>query len=104
MTTFWKVACQEDLYPGMWQRWLKNQCVAVGWAEKWGYKLEGASTNKGWSAARNALNQMSVGDVVVVALRNNRVGRIGTITAHWFLQDPAWKMGKWDAASSFDGI
>lgn len=80
MTTLWKVACQEDVYPGMWQRWFKNQCVAVGWAEKWGYKLEGVSTNKGWSAARNALNQMSVGDVVVVALRDHRVGRIGTIT------------------------
>lgn len=29
MTTLWKVACQEDLYPGMWQRWFKNQSVAV---------------------------------------------------------------------------
>ena len=32
MKTLWKIACQEDVYPGMWQRWFKNQCVAVGWA------------------------------------------------------------------------
>jgi hypothetical protein len=65
----------------MWQRWFKNQCVAVGWAAKWGYKLDGSSIGgKGWSAARNALNQMGVGDLVIVALRGHRVGRIGTIT------------------------
>jgi hypothetical protein len=43
MTALWKVACQEAVYPGMWQRWFKNQCVAVGWAAQWGYRLNGLS-------------------------------------------------------------
>jgi hypothetical protein len=28
MPVLWKVAWQEDVYLGMWQRWYKNQCVA----------------------------------------------------------------------------
>jgi hypothetical protein len=28
MQVLWKVACQEDVYLGMGQRWYKNQCVA----------------------------------------------------------------------------
>lgn len=82
MTVLWKVACQEDVYPGMWQRWFKNQCVAVGWAAVWGYKLDGKSRGgRGWSAARNALEEMNPGDFVVVALRGHRIGRLGQITA-----------------------
>lgn len=81
MAVLWKVACQEDVYPGMWQRWFKNQCVAVGWAAAWGFKLDGPSEGgKGWSAARNALKQMQRGDFVVVALRGHRIGRLGQIT------------------------
>jgi hypothetical protein len=81
MTTLWKIACQEDVYPGMWQRWYKNQCAAVGWAAAWGYKLNGPSEGgKGWSAARNAIKEMQLGDYIVVALRGHRVGRLGQIT------------------------
>jgi hypothetical protein len=58
----WKVNCQENLYPGMWQRWFKNQCAAVGWAAKWGYTLDGSSRlDHGWSTARNAISRMQVG-------------------------------------------
>jgi hypothetical protein len=82
MTVLWKVACQEDKFPGMWQRWYKNQCVAVGWAAAWGYKIEGKTEGgKGWSAARNALKEMQPGQFVIVALRGNRIGRLGQITA-----------------------
>ena len=90
MKKLWKIACQEDVYPGMWQRWYKNQCVAVGWAAKWGFKLHGPSDGgRGWSAARNALNEMEVGDYVVVALRSHRVGRIGEITGK-AISDDEW--------------
>ncbi len=76
----------------MWQRWFKNQCVAVGWAAKWGFKLTGPSDGgRGWSAARNALNEMSIGDSVVVALRGHRVGRIGTITGK-AIGDDQWDL------------
>ena len=77
----WKVTCKEDIYPGMWQRWYKNQCVAVGWASAWGFKLNGETEGgKGWSTARNAIKEMQSGDFVVVSLRGHRVGRLGQIT------------------------
>jgi len=79
--TLWKIACQEDRYPGMWQRWFENQCVAVGWPSKSGYKLHERTKKKGgWNRARNEIQRMKVGDKIIVALRNNRVGRLGEIT------------------------
>ena len=80
MPTLWKVTCQEDVYPGMWQRWFKNQCVAVGWPPKLGYSLDGVTRERGWSVARNAIKRMKEGDYVVVALHGNKVGRLGQIT------------------------
>ena len=81
MSTLWKITCKEDIYPGMWQRWFKNQCVAVGWASAWGYKLNGETEGgKGWSTARNAIKDIDIGDYVIVALRGHRVGRLGQIT------------------------
>ena len=71
----------EDEYPGMWQRWFKEQCVAVGWAHSWGFRLDGKTKGGlGWNIARKAIQEMAVGDYVIVALKNNRVGRIGQIT------------------------
>ena len=91
MTKLWKVACQENVYPGMWQRWFKNQCAAVGWAGKWGYLLNGKTKGgRGWSAARNALNEMAIGDLVVVALQRNRIGRLGEITGK-AIEDDQWE-------------
>ena len=81
MTTLWKIACQEDKYPGMWQRWFKNQCVAIGWPRERGYKLNGKSegSSRGWSAARNAIKEMAMGDLVLVSLKGHRIGRLGEI-------------------------
>jgi hypothetical protein len=88
----WKVYCEEDRCPGMWQRWFVNQCVAVGWAGKWGYQLTGDRATKrgswarynseyvGWSGVRWALDEIKPGDLVVVALKGHRVGRIGEVT------------------------
>lgn len=90
MSELWKVTCKEDVYPGMWQRWFKNQCVAVGWASAWGFKLHGETQgNKGWSTARNAIKDMNIGDYVVVALRGHRVGRLGQITGK-AIEDDQW--------------
>jgi hypothetical protein len=91
MGELWKVTCQEDVFPGMWQRWYKNQCVAVGWGPSEGYKLEGSKKGgKGWNTARNAIKEMQLGDYVIVALRGNRVGRLGMIT------DKAIKDDQWN--------
>jgi hypothetical protein len=76
----WKIFCMEKDYPGMWQRWYKNQCVAVGWAGMWGYRLHGKTKGgKNWEICRRALKEMKVGDYVVVALPHSKIGRIGEI-------------------------
>ncbi len=118
--TLWKVNCLEHRYPGMWHRWYRHQCVAVGWYAGWGYKLEGQTDSSGWSRARSALQRIKVGDHVVVALRGNRVGRIGQVTdtriddEQWeplvppTKQDPDGEMGRrvlvrWDMTVGPDG-
>lgn len=53
----WKVHCLEDYYPGMWHRWYRHQCVAIGWPPpKW--KLRGRSGSSGLVRARNALTSV----------------------------------------------
>jgi hypothetical protein len=107
MTTLWKINCMEDCYPGMWHRWYREQCVAVGWYAKWGFTLEGTGKkDPGWARARSALNRVAVGDHIVVALRGHRVGRIGEVTGklvgdeHWeplvprTKRDPDGEMGR----------
>lgn len=103
----WKVNCMEDRYPGMWHRWYRHQCVAVGWYAGWGYKLQGQTKkSRGWARGRSALQRIAVGDYVVVALRGHRVGRIGEVTGkriddeHWdplvprTKRDPDGEMGR----------
>jgi hypothetical protein len=70
----------ENKYPGMWQRWYKHQCVAIGWPPEFGFHLEGPSKDYGWSRARNAAKQINVGDAVIVGLRGNRIARLGYVT------------------------
>jgi Endonuclease NucS len=69
----------EDKYPGLWPRWFKNQCVAVGWHAAWGYTLDGKSPHKSWTEARNCLKRVQERDLLVVQLAHNRVGRVGEV-------------------------
>ena len=86
----WKVACLENEYPGMWQRWYRQQCVGIGWGPDDGFKLDGPTQGgAGWSRAREALKIVAIGDHVVVALRNNRVGRLGQVTGK-AIADSEW--------------
>jgi hypothetical protein len=78
--TIWKINCMEDKYPGMWQRWFRNQCVAVGWRGKSGYPLSGPSGDSGWRHTRAALQRIKIGDFIVASLKGNRIGRFGKIT------------------------
>jgi len=89
MTKLWRVNCQEKEFPGMWQRWYKNQCVAVGWSAYRGFKLDEKSKNKGWNVARKALKAMERGDYIIVSLRGHRVGRLGRIT-NKLIGDDEW--------------
>lgn len=88
----WKVNCQENEYPGMWQRWFRQQSVGVGWPAEKGYHLEGPTKGgrHAWSKARAALKAISVGDDIVVALRGHRVGRFGRVTAK-AIGDAEWE-------------
>lgn len=86
----WKINCMENRYPGMWQRWFRHQCVAVGWYHGWGFNLVGTTEGgQGWSRARKLLQEISIGDHVVVALRHHKIGRLGEVTGkevsdeHW---------------------
>ena len=80
MSRLWKIHCKEDEYPGMWRRWFRNQCVAVGYSSAFGFTLEGRSIAKNWTETRRAIQDMEIGDYVVVSLPNKRVGRMGQIT------------------------
>ena len=83
----------ENDYPGMWQRWYRNQCVAVGWHAKWGYPLSGEITASqhvaAWTRARSAIKRIEIGDVIVVSLRGHRVGRLGEVTGK-AIEDNQW--------------
>ncbi len=87
----WKVYCEDHKYPGLWQRWYKNQCAAVGWSSEWGFNLEGETKRLGgWLNTREHLRRMQIGDVVVVTLNDNRIARIGTITG-MAVEDDHWE-------------
>lgn len=88
----WKFHCEEERHPGMWQRWFKNQCVAVGWASKWGFKLKGKTKgNQGWKRVRRIISeQIKPGDFVIVSLPRHRIGRIGEVTGK-AVEDNDWQ-------------
>jgi hypothetical protein len=80
----------EQKYPGLWQRWFKHQCVAVGWYAKWGFRLDGKTKyDRGWAVTRNALKQIQKDDWIVVQLKNHRVGRIGQVVSKE-IEDDQW--------------
>jgi hypothetical protein len=70
----------ENEFPGLWHRLYRHQCVAVGWPPpRW--KLNGKTRDRGLARVRNAVSRMAVGDYVVAALKGNRLGRVGQVTA-----------------------
>ena len=77
----WKITCMEDDWPGLWHRWIRHQCVTVGYSPTWGYKLVGGKTKgeRDWIKARNALADIEIGDVIVAALPGRRIGRLGEV-------------------------
>jgi hypothetical protein len=95
----------ENAYPGLWQLWFKKQCVTDGHSpydqecKMMGGKTKGQDD---WIKTRNALNKMKHGDLIVVALPDRRIGRIGEVIRkmvkdeEWdplFPGDSDWKKG-----------
>lgn len=90
MSTLWQVRCMENQFPGMWQRWFKHQCVAVGWPSGERYKLhEDPAYDKNWSETRSLLKTVQSGDYVVALLHGRRVGRLGEVTGK-AIEDNEW--------------
>ena len=89
----WKINCMEETFPGMWQRWFRSQCVAVGWHSAWGFPLTGPISDekhrRAWSRARSSLLKIQVGDHIIVSLRGHRVGRLGEVTGK-AVEDGDW--------------
>lgn len=87
--TCWKVYCDEKESPGLWKRWFKAQCVAVGWAPNYGFRLEGKTkTGHGWPGVRRTLLSIELGDRILVQSPHNRVGRVGRVTRA--LREDSW--------------
>lgn len=71
MPTIWKVYCQEDEYPGLWQRWYRSQCAAIGYhPREYGFP----------PIIRETLGRVRPRDYVIAYLGKNRLGRLGQIT------------------------
>jgi hypothetical protein len=89
IVNYWKIFCMEQRYHGLWQRWFKHQCVAVGWPAAWGFRMNGKAKNRGWAVARRALKRIQDGDWIIVQLKNHRVGRIGQVV-NKEIKDDQW--------------
>lgn len=89
--TLWKVHCSEHVHPGIWRHWYRNQCVAVGWPPQDGFsfELEGTAMERGWRMAKRALQQIAIGDTILVSFNASRIGRIGTVSG-LHLRDGDW--------------
>lgn len=79
----------EDKYPGLWQRWFRHQCVAVGWPPGRGYTLEGNAKKRSWAVGRKALKRIENDDWILVQLRGHRVGRVGQVVSKK-IKDNEW--------------
>lgn len=86
----WKVYCEEKKFPGLWRRWLREQCVAVGWFSGWGFRLNGDTKDRGWAGARTVLRQIKAGHFIAVHLHGGRIGRIGEVVRSE-VQDDKWR-------------
>lgn len=80
--SYWIVTCPEPkIRGGVWRRWYRENCVAVGWyPPTWSFDAQGEDT-EGWPFARNRLKRMRAGDKVIPFLLKSRIGPVGTIRA-----------------------
>ncbi len=87
----WRITCLEDDYPGLWQLWFKKQCVTDGHSPYEGWEMVGGKKrDRDWIATRNALDEIQPGHLIVVALPDCRVGRIGKVVGKK-VSDKEWK-------------
>lgn len=76
---YWIVICPEpDVRGGVWARWYREKCVAVGWYPP-DYCFEGQTDDPGWTYARNRLREIRPGDKIIPFLMKWRIGPVGTV-------------------------
>jgi hypothetical protein len=89
----WKVTCQEDKYPGLWQRWFKDHLVAVGYPPNWLREIESKNTKEwrgGWKRVKNRLSEIQIGHLIVVQLPGRRIGRLAQVIKKR-IEDAQWE-------------
>ena len=102
MANYWGVICNEPNAPGVWQKWLVANCVAIGWPPPT-YQLEGPSNTPGWDSARAFAQQVSPGDIVIPYLLRWRFGIPGEVVKV-AIADNEWNptLGKGEYADNPD--
>ncbi|HEY0308313.1 MAG TPA: endonuclease NucS domain-containing protein [Acidobacteriaceae bacterium] len=86
----------EDQFPGLWQTWFLEQTAAIGWPPN-RFSLHDSTRDTAWKLARQAAQKVTIGDKIIVQLKDNHVGRIGTVIAvrikddEWLATVPATK-------------
>src|SRR5258708_36729791 len=79
----WIVICPEPSIRGLWARWYRENCVAIGWGPP-NWSMEGQSDPSvgfihGFHYARNCLRRIRPGDKVIPFLKEWRIGPVGTV-------------------------
>jgi hypothetical protein len=114
--TLWKLYCPEDEYPGLWRLWFTNQCVAVNFPPSY-WTARGGKAH--WRRMKKLMEQIRPGHMVVAALPERRVGRLGVVVSveinQWYplvLESDEWDEGefgqrvlvRWDLLNSPDNV
>jgi hypothetical protein len=88
-TEHWAVICPERDAPGLWQKWLKENCVAIGWPPS-RYHLTGPTNKSSWRLARERALQIKPGDTVVPYILPYKFGTPGRVLSVE-IADEQWK-------------
>jgi hypothetical protein len=85
----WAVICPEPDAPGLWGRWRKYKCVAIGWPPR-RFHLYGPERKKSWASARKRALEVKPGDIIIPFLKYHRFGTPGVVT-RIRIEDKQWE-------------
>jgi len=71
---YWAIVCPDSrVKGGLWNKWLIENCVAIGWSPD-RFRMHGSTKESGWRLARKRVQEIVPGDIIVPYLRNNTFG------------------------------
>jgi hypothetical protein len=85
---YWAIVCPDSDVPGLWDVWLKEHCVAIGWPPD-EYHLVGPTRSPNWQKARSRVQEIEVNDIVIPYLREYRFGTPGRVV-EIAIRDEQW--------------